>query len=186
MPYILDILQKQIVLIIGGPGTGKSTTIEALTKKGYCCYPEISRQVTLEAKEKGIDQLFLTNPLLFSEMLLNGRLQQFENALEEKHDMVFLDRGLPDILAYMDFIGDDYPDRFVALCHEKKYSKIFVFPPWEAIYESDNERYENFDQAQKIHIFLVNTYKKFGYDLIDVPLDSVENRISFILDKLKD
>ena len=179
-------MQKQIVLIIGGPGTGKSTTIEALTKKGHCCYPEISRQVTIDAKEQGIDQLFLTNPMLFSEMLLAGRIKQFDDAHAENCSIVFLDRGIPDVLAYMDFIGDDYPDYFVAACHEKKYSKVFIFPPWETIYESDNERYESFDQAQKIHVYLEETYKRFGYDLIKVPMDSVENRIDFILDKLKD
>ena len=179
-------MQKQIVLIIGGPGTGKSTTIHALTEKGHCCYPEISRQVTLDAKEKGIDQLFLTNPMLFSELLLEGRIKQFDSALAENHPIVFLDRGIPDVLAYMDFIGDDYPEHFVTACKDKIYSKVFVFPPWEAIFESDNERYENFDQAQKIHIYLVETYQKYGYDLIDVPMDTVENRIEFILERLKD
>ena len=66
-------MQKEIIVIIGGPGTGKSTIIDGLLTKGYCCYPEISREVTLQAKKEGIDQLFLDNPLLFSEMLLEGR-----------------------------------------------------------------------------------------------------------------
>ena len=34
------------------------------------CMEEISRQVTLEAQEKGIEQLFLEDPLMFSEQLL--------------------------------------------------------------------------------------------------------------------
>jgi predicted ATPase len=36
-------VQKEIIIIIGGPGTGKSTLIDGLTSKGFCCYPEISR-----------------------------------------------------------------------------------------------------------------------------------------------
>ena len=48
-------MQKEIVVIIGGPGTGKSTIINGLIAKGYCCYPEISREVILEAKKDGID-----------------------------------------------------------------------------------------------------------------------------------
>ena len=71
--------QNKIVLI-GGPGTGKTSVINELIKRDYFCMPEISRQVTLKAQEKGIDQLFLTEPLLFSKMLLEGREQQFITA----------------------------------------------------------------------------------------------------------
>ena len=173
-------MKKQIIVLIGGPGTGKSTLIDALMQKRYCCYPEISRQITIDAQKQGIDQLFLEKPLLFSEMLLAGRIKQYHDARAEQHEIVFLDRGIPDVLAYMDFIEDSYPNYFVAACKKHVYTKIFVLPPWEEIFESDSERYENFEQAQKIHIQLVETYKKFGYDLIEVPKNTVENRVTFV------
>ena len=94
-------MQKEIIVIIGGPGTGKTTIIDGLVAKGHCCYPEISREVTLEAKKQGIEQLFLEKPLLFSELLLEGRKKQFQNATKEPHEIVFIDRGIPDVLAYM-------------------------------------------------------------------------------------
>ncbi|MFV5695073.1 AAA family ATPase [Flavobacterium sp. LB3P122] len=177
-------MQKEIIVIIGGPGTGKSTIIDQLVANGYCCYPEISRQVTLEAQKQGIEQLFLTNPLLFSELLLEGRKKQFQSALEEPHEIVFIDRGIPDVLAYMHYIGDRYPTFFDLACQEYKYTKIFILPPWEEIYTSDTERYENFEQAKDINGHLISTYKKYGYELIEVPKDSVDNRILFILDKI--
>lgn len=177
-------MQKEIVVIIGGPGTGKSTIIDGLLTKGYCCYPEISRQVTIEAKKQGIDQLFLENPILFSELLLEGRIKQFQNALIETHTIVFLDRGIPDVLAYMHYIGDIYPESFELACKEHKYSKIFILPPWQEIFVSDQERYEDFEQAKNIHLHLIETYKKYGYELIEVAKDTVENRILFILDEI--
>lgn len=177
-------MQKEIVVIIGGPGTGKTTIIEGLLAKGFCCYPEISREVTLEAKKQGIEQLFLENPLLFSELLLEGRKKQFHNAQNEPHDIVFLDRGIPDVLAYMHYIGDSYPAFFDLACREHIYTKIFILPPWEEIYESDNERYENFEQATLIYNHLTETYQKYGYHLIEVPKGTVEERISFILNQL--
>ena len=139
---------KEIIVIIGGPGTGKTTIIDALIAKGYCCYPEISREVTLEAKKQGIEQLFLENPLLFSELLLEGRKKQFKNAQNEPHEIVFLDRGIPDVLAYMHYIGDSYPSFFDAACKEHIYSKIFILPPWEEIYVSDDERYRFIKQLE--------------------------------------
>ncbi len=177
-------MQKEIVVIIGGPGTGKTTIIDGLVNNGYCCYPEISRQVTAEAQKQGIEQLFLENPLLFSELLLEGRKKQFHDAHQEPHNVVFIDRGIPDVLAYMHYIGDSYPAFFDAACKEHIYSKIFILPPWEDIYISDQERYENFEQAKLIHDHLVETYQNYGYELIEVPKDTVDKRILFILDKI--
>ena len=177
-------MQKEIVVIIGGPGTGKTTIIDGLKAKGFCCYPEISRELTLEAKKQGIDQLFLENPLLFSELLLEGRKKQFQSAQKEPHEIVFLDRGIPDILAYLNYIGESYPSFFDEACKEHKYSKIFVLPPWEEIYVSDDARYENYEQAKLIYNHLSETYVNYGYNLIEVPKDTLDNRILFILDKI--
>lgn len=177
-------MQKEIIVIIGGPGTGKTTIIEGLMERGYCCYPEISREVTMEAKKQGIEQLFLENPLLFSELLLEGRKKQFQNACKELENIVFLDRGIPDVLAYMHYIGDSYPSHFDQCCKEHKYSKIFILPPWEEIYVSDDERYENYEQAKLIYAHLTETYQKYGYDLIEVPKGTLQDRVSFILENV--
>lgn len=177
-------MEKEIVVIIGGPGTGKTTIIDGLVSKGYCCYPEISREITLEAKKQGIEQLFLENPLLFSELLLEGRKKQFNSAHKEPHNVVFMDRGIPDVLAYMHYIGDSYPAFFDDACKEHKYSKIFLLPPWEEIYESDDARYENFEQATLIYNHLVETYSNYGYNIVEVPKDTTDNRINYILETL--
>jgi predicted ATPase len=177
-------MNKQIIVLIGGPGTGKTTLIEELLAQGYCCYPEISRQVTLEARKQGIEQLFLEKPLLFSELLLEGRVNQYKSALQEPQDLIFIDRGIPDVLAYMHYIGDSYPTHFDAACKDHTYSKIFILPPWEEIYESDEARYENFEQATLIHQHLVETYVNYGYQLIEVPKVQPADRVSFILESL--
>jgi predicted ATPase len=177
-------MNKKIVVIIGGPSSGKTTLIEALKVKGHCCYPEISREVIKEAQEQGIEQLFLEKPLLFSELLLEGRKKQFVSAQNETAAIVFLDRGIPDVLAYMHYIGDAYPSFFDQACKDHKYNAIFVLPPWKDIYISDAERYENYEQAQLIHTHLMETYQKYGYSIIEVPKDTVEKRVDFIVKRL--
>ena len=172
------------IVITGGPGTGKSSIINELIKREYTCFEEISRQVTLDARKDGVDQLFLTKPLLFSELLLEARTKQFIEAESMDENLVFLDRGLPDVVAYMDYAKSDYPKVFEDICNTHVYNKVFVLAPWQEIFVSDSERYENFDQAVQIHDALLSTYERFGYELIDVPFDSIEKRADFIIDAL--
>ena len=182
MRFSLKGMKKEIIVLIGGPSSGKTTLINALTQKGYICYPEISREVIQKAQQDGIEQLFLENPLLFSELLLQGRINQYHQAKSEPTEIVFIDRGLPDVIAYMNFIGDQYPDAFHQACLSHTYTKVFVLPPWEEIYTSDNERYESFEEAVQIQLHLEETYKHYGYELIHVPKDTVEKRVAFLMD----
>ncbi len=175
---------QQKIIITGGPGTGKSTVIEALQKLGYHCMPEISRQITLEARKKGAEQLFLKNPQLFSEMLLEGRENQYHLAEKSNEEIVFFDRGIPDIHAYMSYLGVKFDELFINKSNLLRYTNIFITPPWEEIYKQDNERYENFEQALAIHNHLENTYTKLGYNLTNIPFNSVDNRVEFILKNL--
>ncbi len=178
-------MNSRKIVITGGPGTGKSSIINVLTKRGYSCLEEISRQVTLEARKEGIDQLFLTKPLLFSELLLKGRIKQFNQANTSEKALIFIDRGIPDVIAYMDYIGDTYPQEFIEACKSHVYDHVFILAPWQEIFKSDSERYENFEQAVKIHEHLVRTYKHYGYNLVDVPFGTIEERTDFILDIFK-
>lgn len=174
---------RQIV-ITGGPGTGKSSIIEELKQRGYTCFEEISRQITIEARKEGVDQLFLTDPLRFSERLLEGRIEQHRVSKQHPDNLVFLDRGIPDVLAYMEYSGDPYPDTFEEAAKTHAYDHVFILAPWEDIYQCDNVRYESFDQAIEIHEALLNTYKRFGYTLLDVPFDTISKRADFILNNI--
>lgn len=174
-------MKPKRIVITGGPGTGKTSIIDELIRRGYSCIEEISRQITLDARSQGIEQLFLTKPLLFSELLLKGREAQFNEAATLSKDLIFFDRGIPDILAYMDYSGDEYPQLFNDSCKNNTYNNVFILAPWKEIYISDNERYEDFNQSIEIHHQLLNTYKKYGYKLVDVPFNSVNKRANHIL-----
>ena len=46
------------VVITGGPGSGKSSLIAALKKKGHLCYKEFSRQLIDDGKKRGMENFF--------------------------------------------------------------------------------------------------------------------------------
>ena len=177
-------MQQKIVLI-GGPGTGKSSIINELISRGFYCKQEISREVTLEAQKKGIDQLFLTDPLLFSNLLLEGREKQFLDTNNSKEEIIFFDRGIPDVHAYLEFYNTEYPAYFIEKSNAYLYTKVFMLPPWKDIYTSDNERYENFNQATKIHHHLKKTYQNIGYKICNVPFGTIQERTNYILNAIK-
>ena len=173
------------IVITGGPGTGKSTVINELIRRGYAAMPEVSREVIREAKEQGIDQLFLTDPLLFSRKLIQGRERQYVEAEKLDKNPVFFDRGIPDVPAYMRYSKTPVPEAFMELSRKYRYNNpVFIMPPWEDIYVNDFERYESFNQAQLIHNRLVNMYMELEYFLIFVPFGTVEKRADFILEVL--
>lgn len=169
------------ILIIGGPGSGKTSVLRAIEKNGFNVHHEISREVTAKAQKQGVEQLFLSDPFAFSNELLAGRILQFKKATEGIH---FYDRGIPDVPAYHVFTGDDIPAAFMEASKEHRYDQVFFLPPWEEIYESDSERYETYEQAVVLGDILNSFYSKLGYDPISVPKLDIENRITFINDHL--
>lgn len=177
-------MKNKRILITGGPGSGKSSVIRKLESDGHICLHEVSREVTAEAQKQGIDQLFLEDPILFSFKLLEARVNQHHASGTFSGNHIFIDRGIPDVIAYMDYSGTAYPAAFQEACTKYTYEKVFLLPPWEEIYVTDNERYETFEQAKMIHSYLQKTYLGFGYEPLKVPKNSIEKRCEFILNNL--
>ncbi|WP_313777791.1 ATP-binding protein [Flagellimonas amoyensis] len=185
-------LGKNKTVITGAPGTGKTSIIKGLENKGFHCFHEIIRDMTSKAKEGGKSDVFVSNPLVFvddalqfNKDLLEGRTAHYKESLKIDAPISFFDRGIPDVLAYMDFFGQTYDEAFVKYIEDHRYDSVFIVPPWEEIYVSDNERLETYEEAEKIHHALMNTYSQYGYEPIEVPKDIVPERISFILETLK-
>ena len=120
-----------------------------------------------------------------SQELLNGRVQQFNKSINLQADCVFFDRGIPDIIAYLNFKKADLSKKILKAVDKYRYDMIFLLEPWEDIYSSDIIRYESFDQVITIDRYIKNTYKEFGYNLIIVPKDNIKNRVDFVINTLK-
>ncbi len=186
-------MKSKKVVITGGPSTGKTVIIQQLEAIGYTCFHEIVRTMTLEAKKDGDPESFVSNPLAFvkdpfefNQRILSGRMQQHSKSNSVKNPCVFFDRGIPDVLAYMDYFNQSYTLEFEEACTSRRYDKVLILPPWEKIYVSDNERLESFEEAIEIHDHLKRTYIKYDYDPVHVPTGTVKDRISFILNELKE
>lgn len=180
------------IVITGGPSTGKTSLIDTLEKKGYQCFHEVIRLMTSKAKENGELGNLTTNPIAtvadpmaFNKKIIDARLADYNASVHSDVSIVFFDRGIPDVLAYMDYFKQAYGDAFITIAAKHRYDTVFLLPIWKEIYISDNERFESYDEALAIHHHLKESYTKLGYEVIEVPKDTVENRIAFILTQLK-
>lgn len=172
----------QIIVFTGGPSTGKTSLINELIKHNYYCMPEISREIISKAQKKGIEKLFESKPIFFSELLLKERNKQFKSAQISNHKYVFIDRGIPDIVAYLNYSNIRITKKF--LKDVPTYHKIFIFPPWKEIYKTDKERLETFEESVKIYDNIKKTYTQLGFDIIEVPKLSINDRLDFLLNNL--
>ena len=97
---------------------------------------------------------------------------------------IFFDRGIPDVVAYMDFFQQTYESVFTEACETLRYDQIFLMPPWKEIHISDNERYESFEESVSIYACLKQAYENYSYDVTIVPKASITERTRFILNHI--
>jgi predicted ATPase len=168
------------IIISGGPCTGKTSLIDALSKRGYSTHPEFARAVITEQLALNTDLVPWLNNVGFSALVLEKMIAL--NASINDDQMHFFDRGIPDLAAYLHVTHDPLPDGFTAdLTQANYHSTVFLLPPWEEIYANDNERKESFDTALTISRALKTTYQDLGFTVIGVPKLSLEERLDYIL-----
>ena len=61
---------------------------------------------------------------------------------------------------------------------------VFYFAAWQEIYTNDEERKISFEGAQAFGIDVKSIYKSLGYQILDVPRLSIEERVKFILERI--
>jgi predicted ATPase len=174
---------KLRIVITGGPGFGKTTVLTGLQHEGYLCIPDAPRQILEEesGKENGIHPK--DNFEGFAMLVLDRMVEQYLES--DGNNINFFDRGMPDILAYMNYAGIQIAPTIRQKVEHYPYHPVaFFFPPWPEIYDTDAVRYESLAQAQMISQHLRDTYEKLGYNLIDVPKKDVKERIDFIKEHL--
>jgi predicted ATPase len=62
---------------------------------------------------------------------------------------------------------------------------VLIAPPWPEIYERDTERRQDLEEAERTYIVMQKTYADAGYDLIELPRVSVDERVRFVVETLR-
>lgn len=172
-----------VYAISGGPGFGKTTVANLLMQKGLAVCDECARKWM--DSNPGISVFSdIRFPLNFETEMANLRIA-FLNSVP--HDVIaFSDRGLPDQIGYS-WYKNKTPSSFIEeQVLRYRYARVvFIAPPWKQIYTTDHVRKESFCQAMEIHDHIVKAYLKYGYETVNLPLLSPDQRVDFILNYIR-
>jgi len=171
---------KEIYVITGGPGFGKSSLIESLASLDYYCSGEFARDIIEDQTEIDGEILPWKNPKLFQQEVLKRRIAFFDSV--ESGTIAFADRGIPDQLAFAKHKGFVSPQILIESNAIYRYApQVFITPPWPDIYTTDHIRKETLEEAIQIHRRVIETYLELNYEIVDLPLLPVTQRVDFIL-----
>ena len=171
----------RLFVITGGLGSGKTALINALAEHGICTMPEAGRAIIRDQVAIGGEALPWSDRRAFAELMLSWEIRSYRAALSLSALVIF-DRAVPDVLGYLRSYDLPIPSRVEWAARTFRYHRrVFIAPPWPEIFARDAERKQSFQEAQVTYQVMTETYSALGYDLISLPLDSVQKRLQFIL-----
>ncbi|WP_296600501.1 AAA family ATPase [Phenylobacterium sp.] len=165
-------------VLTGGPGVGKTTLIRRLAAMGELVVEETARAVIREQVESGGDGVPWRDNDLYVQLCAERDIAIFDGLSSEPR-RVFFDRGIID--SYRANGSAPSPALLEAIRTRRYNRKVFLFPPWREIYDTDDERRQAWPEAERTFDLIRQALAELDYEAVVTPRDSVERRASFVL-----
>jgi predicted ATPase len=168
-------------VITGGPSTGKTTTVNILKARGYKTTIELARHYL--DTQRGIGKTVKEvrkNQKAFQLSVLQMQIAQEKEISPE--DVVFLDRAIPDALAYYRFLDLPEDETLTTALRNVSYKKIFILDRLPFV--RDYARTEDEEGQKKIQELITEVYESLPFPIVYVPALEPEARVDFILNYL--
>jgi predicted ATPase len=171
------------IVITGGPGAGKTTLLLALQARGYTIVGDSPRTIIQDRRRRGLSPR--PNAHEFAHQTLRMDIENFVHHAATP-GYVFFDRSVLDALCGLHRVVPLKENELSMWLSKYQYcSKVFILPPWKAIYVSDDERNHTFEHAESVYGTLQEWYRRLDrYQVIEVPKVSVEERCTYLLQAL--
>jgi predicted ATPase len=164
-------------VITGAPCSGKTAVIMQLEQRGCAVVHEVARTYidTELVRGKTLQQI-KADEWAFERQILMAKVK-IEASLA-RDDIIFLDRAVPDSIAYYKLCGLDSAEP-LQKSRRVRYRKIFLFE--RLTFLTDPVRSEDEKTAERLGRLIEKSYQSLGYNLIHVPQASVADRTEFVL-----
>ncbi len=169
-------------VISGGPGAGKTTTINLLKERGLQTTTEAARSYYEEQLALGItNEQIRANQQKLQDGIFK-RLIDIEENLDPQ-ETVFLDRALPDNLAYHQYYNLHTSPEQQRIFDECNYKTVFYLEQVPMVH--DEVRKESDEEAQTLADLGIKVYESKHINIVHVPVMEKEKRVDYILDYIK-
>lgn len=178
---------QHFFVITGGPGSGKSTLLDYLERQGFMRSVEAGRSIIQEQTMIGGAALPWKDRILFAELMLSWEMRSYRQELKQGNTgPVLFDRAVPDVIGYLRLEGLDVPAHIQRAGELFRYNKrVFIAPPWPEIYRQDTERKQDLKTACRTFDTMAAVYTELGYDLVELPRCSIEDRAEYIRSSIR-
>jgi predicted ATPase len=169
-------------VITGAPSCGKTTLIDQLAEQGFQTVPEtahlyIEREMASGRKLNEV----LKNRVAFQEILIEMQLG-IEHELQT-NEVTFMDRALPDSLAFNRYVGLD-PNGLLPECFHHCYASVFILDPLP--FQKNGVRDYDSAVVEYLDEWLSRDYSALGYRVVRIPVLEPQERIAFVLERLSE
>jgi predicted ATPase len=156
--------------------------LNVLARRGFVAVPEVARQILEEdaANGFGADDS-RRNEQAFQDRVLRRKIE-LERSLDRSVP-TFLDRGVPDTLAFYRLHGWTVPKTLLSAVEACDYGAAFLLQPIVGLAE-DEFRTETDDQRRRLSELLLHAYAESSVPLVSLPVATVEVRVGLILDSV--
>lgn len=162
----------------GGPGVGKTTLLHHLRDLGETVVEESARAVIREQVESGGGAVPWLDNQAFADRTGERDTKIFDS-LERETGRIFFDRGICD--SYRANGAEPSATLLEAIATRRYNRRVFVFPPWREIYETDDARKQDWIEAEATFGKILGVLPELGYEPVVVPKADVATRAAFVL-----